>query len=906
MLGKFHNLPKLARRSATSATTIYGQLTIRATASHGHVSTIYRCHTSKIGSPTKHCRMLHKNSAKLSWTALDVCCRLDDDLKCLEPDYSVLDQVRNMSDQGCFQSGCVPLMLERLLQMSYANLVDNFEWLQKNMNIAYIQLLLSGNLETIMAPIQEHTNFPHLVELIIERHKSFTNLELVNCLVALLYLATPQVHPVVTILLMQCRKCIPLFDFPSLAAMSTVVKTLPGIDPLSSRQLVQRHRTLLADADHEWTTTDLVAHCQLMLNLMLFSSPDLLLRSARSLKKVLLTVDIVAEPDNLGTYVRTAQKIFTFHKSEKLNARNILATISKACHKVAGQLEAHHIAEICHALRKARCYDSHIAAVMEKRAYELLLCTNCKLRDISNLFYALTRQTPSNMKSAFEEALLGALNRTDVDVVILSNLADSLGSIGPVNRKLVLNIHQLVANKADHIVAYMSRYQKIVRFLIHKRFRNKEHEFLLKEKLLDYVNKREGIHMYSMPFIAAFILPTSYDTLPEKFYRKLLQSIPHWSAGELYRLAVGLNSMRQPMTGQLRRQVSMIQNYLYQNIAECVNSISSYDQLYQLTLGLAVQNRNHDPSLTEKLMRMYTSFSRDLNDVSLMKTAQVFSALSFYLPRVYEDMVQMVLCEHKSLDFVKIMLVLNAIAQVSYQPKQMEEFVNVVLMPACARLREENKLAELLAVMKNLSQLQVFPVEQLTDIFQLGFLEDMDQYMEDVPQQRRNVERAMMVLNRDVVLECPQLDVPWFHEAYGKENAIQEPRTTASANSRFRDEIDSCLTDYLGDKEYFSRWVYSPYYHVINFQCLLDDADNPIAVGTQDEIGLQKVAILTLTDQSYCYNSKRLTGKEMLRKRQLEIMGYRVAEIPHFEWYSMALADWQAKVDYLQSKIGNP
>ena len=196
---------------------------------------------------------------------------------------------------------------------------------------------------------------------------------------------------------------------------------------------------------------------------------------------------------------------------------------------------------------------------MEKRAYELLLSKDCKLRDISNLFYALTRRTPFRVKAAFEDALLRALNRTDLDVIILSNLADSLGSIGQVNRELLSAIHQLVANKADHIVTYMSRYQKIVRFLIRKRFRNKEHEFMLKEKLLDYVNKREGIYTYSMPSIATFILPTSYDSLPEPFYRKLLQSIPRWSAGDLYRLAVGLNAMRQPMTGRLRRQVSTIQ-----------------------------------------------------------------------------------------------------------------------------------------------------------------------------------------------------------------------------------------------------------------------------------------------------------------------------------------------------------
>ena len=562
MLGKLHHLPKLAKCTAVSATTHRGQLTVRAAVPHGCVSTVYRhcAIKTKIGPCMPRTQQLHTGCRVSSQTELAACCHLDNDPDCLsERGCNVLDQVARMTDKRCFQPSCVSAVLERLLETSYASLVDNYEWLQKNMNIAYIQLLLSGNLTTIMAPVQQNDRFPDLVDLVVREHEQFTNAELVNSLVALLYLATPQDHPVVTVLLMECRKRLPSFDFPSLSAMSTVVKTLPGIDPLSSRLLVQRQRSLLMSDDYEWTAADLVAHCQLMMNLTLYSSPDLVLRSARSLEKVLATLDIEAEPDNLGTYVRTAQKLFTYHRADKMNARNVLASITTACHSVAGRLNAHHIAEICHALKKARCFDSAIAVTMEKRAYELLLSKDCKLRDISNLFYALTRRTPFRVKAAFEDALLRALNRTDLDVIILSNLADSLGSIGQVNRELLSAIHQLVANKADHIVTYMSRYQKIVRFLIRKRFRNKEHEFMLKEKLLDYVNKREGIYTYSMPSIATFILPTSYDSLPEPFYRKLLQSIPRWSAGDLYRLAVGLNAMRQPMTGRLRRQVSTIQ-----------------------------------------------------------------------------------------------------------------------------------------------------------------------------------------------------------------------------------------------------------------------------------------------------------------------------------------------------------
>ena len=93
-------------------------------------------------------------------------------------------------------------------------------------------------------------------------------------------------------------------------------------------------------------------------------------------------------------------------------------------------------------------------------------------------------------------------------------------------------------------------------------------------------------------------------------------------------------------------------------------------------------------------------------------------------------MTMMVLREHETLDFEKIMLVLDVMAQVGYQPRQMDEFLSVVLLPACVRLRAENRLGELLAVMKNLTQLGLFPGEQLAEIFQLGFLEDMDTYME--------------------------------------------------------------------------------------------------------------------------------------------------------------------------------
>ena len=38
--------------------------------------------------------------------------------------------------------------------------------------------------------------------------------------------------------------------------------------------------------------------------------------------------------------------------------------------------------------------------------------------------------------------------------------------------------------------------------------------------------------------------------------------------------------------------------------------------------------------------------------------------------------------------------------------------------------------------------------------------------MADNMRSQREVEQLMMELNRSVILDCPQLDVPWFHESY--------------------------------------------------------------------------------------------------------------------------------------------
>lgn len=40
-----------------------------------------------------------------------------------------------------------------------------------------------------------------------------------------------------------------------------------------------------------------------------------------------------------------------------------------------------------------------------------------------------------------------------------------------------------------------------------------------------------------------------------------------------------------------------------------------------------------------------------------------------------------------------------------------------------------------------------------------------------------------------------------------------------------------------------------------------------------------------------------------MKKRHLEILGYRVIQIPYFEWNSMAMSTKDARMDYLREHL---
>lgn len=217
-----------------------------------------------------------------------------------------------------------------------------------------------------------------------------------------------------------------------------------------------------------------------------------------------------------------------------------------------------------------------------------------------------------------------------------------------------------------------------------------------------------------------------------------------------------------------------------------------------------------------------------------------------------------------------------------------------------------------------------FPEELVREIFSIEFLGKLDAKLETLSDTLTMRTRLrLMELNRAVCLECPEYQVPWFHENYCQQ--FQKQGTVTA--SPMQQQIHNMLGEVLGGINCVRVAVVTPYFYTVDFECILDKRLQPLPYsgpstlqisdrgkvhwGTSSEDttrdvlppGAQRVAVNFLDSKSFCKNSHHLRGNALMTKRHLEILGYLVVQVPHFEWNSMELSTPNAWKEYLKKNL---
>ncbi|KAM7380562.1 hypothetical protein PAMP_003849 [Pampus punctatissimus] len=259
----------------------------------------------------------------------------------------------------------------------------------------------------------------------------------------------------------------------------------------------------------------------------------------------------------------------------------------------------------------------------------------------------------------------------------------------------------------------------------------------------------------------------------------------------------------------------------------------------------------------------------------------------------------------------------------NYDPPRAEELYDVCIRRFTPHISSfDPHLLVLLAY--TLAVADCFPEELVREIFTIDFLGKLDAQLETLPDSLNLRTRLrLMQLNRAMCLECPEFQVPWFHEHYCQ----QLQKTGNFSISPVQQQIHRMLGEVLGGINRVRVAVVTPYFYTIDFECILDKNLQPLPysepstlqisdkgkvhwrtntlVNIRDELppGAQRIAVDFLDSKFFCKHSHHMKGEVLMRKRHLEILGYRTVQIPHFEWNSMELSTLDAWKKYLKKKI---
>lgn len=293
-------------------------------------------------------------------------------------------------------------------------------------------------------------------------------------------------------------------------------------------------------------------------------------------------------------------------------------------------------------------------------------------------------------------------------------------------------------------------------------------------------------------------------------------------------------------------------------------------------------------------------------------------------PRLMEHIADVVVKDIDKIHYSSICAILHPFSSLNYDSDKAEDMYDACIQHFTPHISSVDPHI-LVHLGCDLAVADCFSEELIKEIFSINFLGKLDSQLEILPDSiNKTVRRRLMTLNRAVCLECPEYQVPWFHDIYchrlqkkgnGPLNTVQQ-------------QIYNMLGEVLGGINFVKIAVVTPYFYTVDFECTLDKELKPVPYYTdpcsaqipdtgqlqwgteshsmiRDELppGAQKVAVDFLGSKAFCKNSRHLKGKAVMRKRHLEMLGYCVVQIPHFEWNSMELSTPDAWKDYLKKKI---
>ncbi|XP_024895268.1 FAST kinase domain-containing protein 1, mitochondrial isoform X4 [Pteropus alecto] len=416
---------------------------------------------------------------------------------------------------------------------------------------------------------------------------------------------------------------------------------------------------------------------------------------------------------------------------------------------------------------------------------------------------------------------------------------------------------------------------KITKALIFLHFQSKELFVKLKELLHSYLKISVKPSEISSLVCAISMLPSPH--LDEVGISRIEAVLPQCDLNDLNGFATSIlrwiqyDCMHLDSTGKQLKLLQKLDHYGHQSLQKCNNLNLLWEELKSLKGDWFAQ------SLLEETIATLQRLVDEINYMNVAGIASFISRTNYLSTLLLDRIASVVLQQIEKIHPFSVLAIILPFSILNYDPPQRNEFFGTCI-------------------------------------------QHLNSYLILCSSLNRRVQFRLMELNRAVCLECPEYQIPWFHDRF-----CQHYNKDIGSMNGAQQQISKMLAEILGGINCVKASVLTPYYHMIDFECILDKRKKPLPygshnitlgklpemhwesntqiVGSRLPPGAERIALEFLDLRAFCTNIPHLKGKSAMKKRHLEILGYRVIQIPHFEWNSMALSTKDARMDYLRERI---
>ncbi|KAF5894957.1 FAST kinase domain-containing protein 1, mitochondrial, partial [Clarias magur] len=406
------------------------------------------------------------------------------------------------------------------------------------------------------------------------------------------------------------------------------------------------------------------------------------------------------------------------------------------------------------------------------------------------------------------------------------------------------------------------------------------------------------VHIYEVIMLTRVLAMLPSARIEDSVFSRIDVVLPQCSL-------IGLSSLTTAVAKWMRNDPSYSQSThsryvrLLQNLNRCARDrVHTAKRLDQLMEELKFMSGEwFEEMMLEETIVVLQGLADQLTWINMLDLVLFLTRTTYRSAPLLDRIATVALENTHKIHYSAVYVTLLPFAVLNYDSPKVDELFDAYIQQFTPKISSfDPHMLVLLAYILALTNR--FPEPLIREIFRVDFLAKLDAQLETFSStQNMRVRSRLMQLNRAVCLECPEFQVPWFHEHY----CMQLHRRDHSLVNVAQQQIHRMLGEVLGGINHVRVAVLTPYFYTVDFECVLDRNQEAVPYSKLSELqinedgkvqwdsgsekertelppGAQRIALDFLNYKSFCKNSQHIKGDVLMRKRHLEILGYHVLQ----------------------------